>query len=53
VQDAGVYYIYVVNTDGSGNHDATPDYFPQNFLCYAPVFSKDDSKIYFIGQWGG
>ena len=26
-------------------------YFPPNFLCYTPVFSVDDSKIFFIGEW--
>jgi Tol biopolymer transport system component len=47
----GVYDIYTVNADGTGNGNATPSYFPTGFLCYSPAFSKDASKLYFIGQW--
>jgi Tol biopolymer transport system component len=51
VGDEGKYDIYIVNSDGSNIINITPDYFPGDFLCYTPVFSKDDSKIYFIGEW--
>ncbi len=51
IGNEGKYDMYIVNADGTGNHNATPDYFPANLLCYSPVFSKDDSRIYFIGQW--
>lgn len=47
----GKYDIYMMNSDGSNIHDITPDYFPSEFLCHNAIFSKDDSKIYFIGQW--
>ena len=51
VNDEGRYDIYLMNNDGTNNHDVTPGHFPTNFLCYSPVFSVDDSKIYFIGVW--
>ena len=47
----GKYHIYMMNADGTNNHDMTPDYFPDGFLCHSPVFSTDDSKIYFVGEW--
>ena len=51
IEDRGIYDIYVMNADGTNNYCIIPDYFPENFLCHAPVFSKDDSKIYFVGEW--
>jgi TolB protein len=53
IGDQGKYDIYLMNTNGDSNNDITPSYFPTNFLCYSPIFSGDDSKIYFIGQWTG
>jgi len=47
----GKYDIYMINSNGTENHNITPSYFPPEFLCYSPIFSKDDSKIFFIGQW--
>ncbi len=47
----GKYDIYMMNSNGTDNRDATPSYFPSNFLCHSPVFSIDDSTIYFIGEW--
>lgn len=47
----GQYDLYVMNADGTGNQNVTPDYFPADFLCHTPVFSVDDSKILFVGQW--
>lgn len=51
VNNSGVYHIYMMNSDGTGNVDATPDYFPEGFLCHSVVFSQDDSSLFFIGQW--
>jgi Tol biopolymer transport system component len=51
INDAGKYRIYMMNADGSDNRDITPSYFPDGFLCRAAVFSKNDSSIYFLGQW--
>lgn len=47
----GKYDMYMMDADGSDNHNITPAYFAADFLCYSPMFSLDDSKIYFIGQW--
>jgi hypothetical protein len=47
----GKYDLYLVNSDGTENRDITPDYFPVDFLCYEPIFSEDDTKILFVGQW--
>jgi len=49
--DQGKYDIYMMNSDGTNNQDIMPSYVPANFLANHPVFSKDDSKIYFIGEW--
>ena len=51
INGEGKYDIYIMNSDGTGNHNITPDYFPADFLCRAALFSQDDSKILFIGQW--
>jgi Tol biopolymer transport system component len=51
IGDAGKYDIYIMNSDGTDNHNITPSYFPDDFLCYSPCFSGDDSRIFFIGQW--
>jgi Tol biopolymer transport system component len=51
IGDEGKYDLYMMKADGSDNHSITPAYFASNFLCYAPIFSLDDSEIYFIGQW--
>jgi TolB protein len=51
INGEGKYDAYMVNADGTGNHSITPAYFPPGFLVYSPVFSGDDSKIYFIGRW--
>jgi len=51
VGSEGRYDLWMVNADGSGNQDITPNYFPAQFLCHNAVFSSDDSQIYFIGQW--
>jgi len=51
IEDAGKYDIYLMNADGSGTENITPAYYPTAFLCHTPVFSIDDSRIFFIGQW--
>jgi Tol biopolymer transport system component len=51
IEGKGKYDIWTMNADGTGNQDITPGYFPESFLCHAPNFSKDDSLIYFIGEW--
>jgi Tol biopolymer transport system component len=51
INNEGKYDMYMVNADGTDNRNITPEYFAPNFLCYSPIFSQDDSEIYFIGQW--
>jgi hypothetical protein len=51
VGEEGKYDLYVMNSDGTNIVNVTPDYFPPDFLCHTPVFSMDDSRIYFIGEW--
>ena len=51
IGNEGMYDMYMMNHDGSNITNINPDYFPSDFLCHSPVFSADDSKIYFIGQW--
>jgi TolB protein len=45
------YDLYMMNPDGTDDRSIMPDYFPDDFLCHSPIFSKDDSKVYFVGQW--
>jgi Tol biopolymer transport system component len=51
VSDKGRFDLYMMNADGSNYKNITPDYFPDRFLCHAGIFSTDDSKIFFIGEW--
>jgi Tol biopolymer transport system component len=51
IGNEGKYDIYMMNSDGTDERNVTPSYFPAAFLCDRPVFSKDDSKIFFVGQW--
>jgi len=51
MNNEGKYDMYMIEADGSDNHSVTPEYFASNFLCYSPIFSIDDSEIYFVGQW--
>ncbi len=51
VNGAGRFDLYVMNADGTGSRDITPRFFPPAFLVHSAVFSKDDSKVYFIGEW--
>jgi Tol biopolymer transport system component len=45
------YDIYTMNSDGTNNQNVTPNNFPADFLCHDPVFSEDDTQVYFIGEW--
>jgi len=49
----GRYDLFFIDPDGSGMVDITSDILPREFLANSPIFSKDDSTIYFIGQWFG
>jgi len=51
VDDVGQYDIHIMNADGSGVHNVTPDAFPPGFLCHSAIFSRDDTTIYFLGEW--
>ena len=51
IDQVGQYDIYMMNADGTDNHNITPDYFPPQFLCQRVVFSIDDSAVFFIGEW--
>ena len=51
IGNEGKYDIYLMNSDGSENRNITPEYFPADFLCQHPIFSKDDLKIFFVGEW--
>jgi len=51
VGSEGRYDLYMMNADGGDNRNITPAYYPQVFLCHNAVFSHDDTKVYFIGQW--
>ena len=51
--EKGVFDMYMMNPDGTGNRNITPEYFPENFLSHLPIFSSDDSQIYFVGEWWG
>jgi TolB protein len=51
IRDEGKFDIYLMNSDGTDNKNITPDYFPADFLCHNPIFSLDEDKIFFIGEW--
>jgi Tol biopolymer transport system component len=51
IGNEGKYDIYLMNSGGSENRNITPEYFPEDFICRNPIFSKDDSKIFFTGEW--
>jgi Tol biopolymer transport system component len=51
IGDEGKYDIWIINSDGTDNRNVTPEYYPAEFLCHSPIFSVDDTKVYFIGEW--
>lgn len=51
IDEDGKFELHLMKADGSEKANITPGYFPPDFLCHNAVFSADDSKIYFIGQW--
>jgi Tol biopolymer transport system component len=51
IGDQGTYDLYMMNSDGSGQTNITPDCYPTEFLCHHPIFSEDDSKVLFVGEW--
>jgi TolB protein len=51
IGEEGKYDIYLMNSDGSENRNITPTYFPAEVLCHHAIFSNDDSKIFFLGEW--
>ena len=51
VGEEGKYDVYSINLNGSGLTDLTGDLYPAGFLVHNPIYSSDDSSIYFIGQW--
>jgi Tol biopolymer transport system component len=51
IGERGQYDLYVMDADGKNNHKVTPDYFPETFLSHAAIFSREDKRIFFIGEW--
>jgi len=47
----GLYDMYTMNPDGSDVTNITPADWPVEFLCSHGIYSYDDSKIYFVGEW--
>jgi Tol biopolymer transport system component len=47
----GIYDMYTIKPDGSELTNITPAHWPVEFLCTHGIFSYDDSKIYFVGEW--
>jgi Tol biopolymer transport system component len=51
IGNQGTYDLYTMKADGSDQTNITPNYYPPEFLCHHPVFSEDDSKVLFVGEW--
>ncbi|MFC1486821.1 TolB family protein [Thermoproteota archaeon] len=53
IGNEGKYDMYIMNSIGSENKNITPEYFPTDFLCHHPIFSKDDKKSFSLenGTW--
>jgi len=51
IEGEGRFDIYAMNANGTGYASVTPAGWPVEFLCTHPIFSEDDSKVYFVGQW--
>jgi TolB protein len=51
IEDEGHYRLHMMNADGSNRRNVTPAYFPPEFLCHGAIFSRDDSMLFFVGEW--
>jgi Tol biopolymer transport system component len=51
IDGVGLYDNYSMNPDGSDVVNITPAGWPPDFLCTYPIYSWDDSRILFVGQW--
>lgn len=47
----GIFDMYTMSPDGSSPVNITPANWPAEFLCSHGVFSYNDTKIYFAGEW--
>ncbi len=47
----GIYDMYTMNPDGSNQQNISPANWPPEFLCSHGIFSYDDTRIYFVGEW--
>ena len=52
IGEEGKYDIYTIKLDGPDMKSLTSD-LPPAFLAHDPIYSPDDSKIYFVGEWYG
>jgi Tol biopolymer transport system component len=50
INETGVYRAYIMNSDGTSNHDIAPNYFPAGFLMHAPKF-RTSNEVLFIGEY--
>lgn len=51
ISGTGTFDIWMIDVNGNNLRNITPDYFPANFLCHSPLFSFNDSIIFFTGEW--
>ena len=51
INEQGKFDIHIMNADGTNDRNIMPAFFPDSFLAHQAIFSKDDSKIFFIGEW--
>jgi TolB protein len=51
IEGVGQYDIYTMNADGAEVRNITPATFPPDLLCHSAVFSRDDTTVYFVGEW--
>jgi Tol biopolymer transport system component len=49
--DQGLYDLYSIKADGTENKLINPETIPPDFLIHDAKYARDDSSIYFIGQW--
>jgi len=47
----GSYDIHLIDATGSKESDLTSNLFPDGFLATEAIFSSDDSRLYFVGEW--